>query len=271
MNIRQVIQRITFSLSTGTSKETRHQSLTGDEWHKVLVGSATKDQIINRVRNCSMSDWNRLLVESTRPGESLLEIGSGTGEMSLLLAHLGRRVTLLDISNDSLRLSESCAAALGLSIKTVQADVRKKLHFSDNTFDCSWSSGLLEHFSTDLRRLILKEQARITRGRIISFVPNSACLAYRIGKADQESRGVWPYGLENPLMSQKDDFAAAGITVTREFTVGAKHAISFLRQDSHFFRELSRWILDQPEAELLDYWQGYLIVTEGIKTKLKII
>jgi ubiquinone/menaquinone biosynthesis C-methylase UbiE len=207
------------------------------------------------------------MVDITAPGESVLEVASGTGEISLNLAMLGRKVTLLDLSSESLKFSEACASELGLSIKTVQGDVLETLPFPKDSFDCSWSSGLLEHFSPEIRQAILREQARITRDRVISLVPNAACLAYRVGKADQEIRGVWPYGLETPLHSQRDDFSAAELLMVYENTVGAKHALSFLRKSHPLFNGLNRWISERSEEELQDCRQGYLLATVGKKRK----
>jgi SAM-dependent methyltransferase len=223
-------------------------------------------EVISRVRAGRMSEWCRFLVEASAAGESVLEIASGTGEMSLVLASLGRSVTLLDFSLDSLRFSQSCAEALGLVIRTVQADILHGAPFVDGEFDCCWSSGLLEHFPLETRRAILKEKARVSRERVISLVPNAACLAYRIGKVDQERRGIWPYGLETPIETQRDDFAAAGLEVRQEQSVGAKHAVNFLQSQKPLFRELRRWVAEQSEHELLSCRQGYLLATVGIKS-----
>jgi cyclopropane fatty-acyl-phospholipid synthase-like methyltransferase len=171
----------------------------------------------------------------------------------------------VDFSPDSLRFSQSCARELGLDIRTVQADVLQGVPFADGEFDCCWSSGLLEHFPPETRQAILREKARLSRGRVISLVPNAACLAYRIGKADQELRGVWPYGLETPIETQRDDFAAAGLEVTRECSVGAKHAVNFLQSKNPLSRELKRWVAGQSEPELLDCRQGYLLATVGVR------
>lgn len=239
--------------------------LSAEMWHNVLIGPGTQDEVVHRVRSGTKSDWCRFIIEVTAPGESVLEIASGTGEMSLILASLGRRVTLVDFSPECLAFSQSCAKALGLGIRTVQVDLLEGLPFQEDEFDCSWSSGLLEHFPPEIRQAILKEQARTSRGTVVSMVPNSACLAYRIGKADQEIRGIWPYGVETPLETQRDDFAAAGLSVLRELTLGAKHAKSFLQSKQPLFRELRNWIDCQSENGLLDCRQGYLLATVGKK------
>lgn len=249
----------------GAPREGVADRLSAEKWHDVLVHPGTLDAVVSRVQRGEMSDWCRYLVAATAPGESVLEIASGTGEISLVLASLGRSVTLVDLSTESLAFSRRCAERLGLAIKTVEADVLERFPFDDDSFDCVWSSGLLEHFSPPERVTILREKGRVSRGRVVSLVPNAACLAYRAGKADQEARGVWPYGLETPIQTQREDFAAAGLAVTGESTVGASHALAFLRRGHPLHRALNKWLAERPEDELLDCWQGYLLATVGEK------
>jgi hypothetical protein len=112
---------------------------------------------------------------------------------------------------------------------------------------------------------MIKEQARITRRQLISIVPNAACVAYRYGKTYQEERGQWPYGLEMPILSMRDEFAAAGMLVQSEYSVGAWHALSFLPKSHPFRQTLSRWMERLAPEELSDWHQGYLLVTVGRK------
>ena len=170
------------------------------------------------------------------------------------------RATIL--SADSLAFTGRCAAQLGLEVETVCGDATTTLPFETRSFDCVWSSGLLEHFTADERRAMLREWARVCRGRLISLVPNAASVAYRIGKRAQEGDGVWPYGLETPLQSLRDDYVAAGLRVETEFSVGAKHSLNFLH-DRSIKRTLAKVFLGLSRRELRDWNQGYLLVTIG--------
>jgi SAM-dependent methyltransferase len=195
----------------------------------------------------------------------VLEIGSGTGEISLFLAQAGRRVTVIDYSDESLAFVRRCSRDLGVDIETVLADATQPLPIRDDQFDCTWSSGLLEHFEASERREMLREWARVTRGVLIDLVPNAACVGYRAGKADQEVRGEWIYGLEMPLLTQRDDFEAAGLQVLSEYSAGAKHALNFLEAGDPLRHALSDWMDDKSPDELRALHQGYLLVTVGKK------
>ena len=244
----------------------KRSRLSGAQWNDVLITPDLERVHVDEIRFNDFSDWGRTVVLQTRPGDRVLEIGSGTGKISLQLAQAGRRVTCFDSSADSLSFTSRCAAHLGLAVGTVCGDATLTLPFVSRHFDCVWSSGLLEHFTSAERRAMLREWARACRGQLVSLVPNAASMAYRIGKLAQERDGVWPYGLEMPLPSLRDDYEAAGLTVTREFSVGPEHSLNFLgdrslrRTLAGIFRRLSR-------AALEDWNQGYLLVTIGTARK----
>lgn len=242
------------------------QRLNANEWNNLLIYSDLKPKLIHRVRAGALSDWGREILDATSAGQSVLEVGSGTGEISLRLALQGRKVTLLDFSHDSLTFARQCAAELGVTVKTVEADALNPLSFQDETFDHTWSSGLLEHFTAQERRSILREQARITRGSVITLVPNAACVAYRVGKAYQEEQGIWPYGLEIPIFSLREDYEAAGLQVKSEYSVGPRHALNFLPADHQLRKGLASWMEDKSDEYLRDCHQGYLLMTNGSKT-----
>lgn len=243
----------------------KRSPLSGSQWNEVLSAQVSPAAIVDRIRHNRLSEWAQAICLATAHGERVLEIGSGTGEISLHLAQGGRRVTALDFSHESLTLARQCAAELGAALETVQADATQPLPFADDAFDCTWSSGLLEHFSAAERRGMLREWRRVTVGRVMALVPNAACVAYRAGKAYREEQGIWSYGLETPLRSLRDDFEAAGLDVVSEYSVGARHALSFLPPDHPLRQALSSWIESLSDQELQDCHQGYLLVTIGSK------
>lgn len=243
----------------------KRSRLSGSDWNQVLISPSSQQAVVERVRHNRLSEWGQVILLETSPGEKVLEIGSGTGEISLHLAQAGRQVTALDCSPESLEFIQRCAAALGVAIETVLADATQPLPFPDDAFDCVWSSGLLEHFAPDERRDMLREWRRIARGKVIALVPNAACVAYRAGKAYQEEQGIWPWGLETPILSLRDDFETAGLHVVSEYSVGARQALSFLPAGHPLRRPLSAWVDSLSPGELRDCNQGYLLVTIGVK------
>jgi SAM-dependent methyltransferase len=78
-------------------------------WHDLECGAYTQD----------LSLWREL---AARHGDPVLEIGAGTGRVTLELARAGHSVTALDV--DDLLLAELDGRAAGLDVTTVVADAR---------------------------------------------------------------------------------------------------------------------------------------------------
>jgi malonyl-CoA O-methyltransferase len=243
----------------------KRSRLSGSDWHGVLLSGSHRNALVDRIRRNKVTEWGQEILLATRSDQKVLEIGSGTGEISLFLAQAGRRVTVIDYSAESLAFVRRCSADLGVEVETVLADATRALPIRDDEFDCTWSSGLLEHFEASERCEMLREWARVTRGVLIDLVPNGACVGYRAGKSEQEARGEWIYGLEMPLLTQRDDFEAAGLRVLSEYSVGAKHALNFLANDHPLRHALSDWMDEKSPEELRALGQGYLLVTIGQK------
>lgn len=186
-NLRYDLSRACDALGT-------EQPLSGDQWYGVLHLADAKERVLGNLRSGALSDWGQSILSRTAHGDRVLEVGSGTGEISLALAKAGRLVTLLDVCPDSLRFAAECAEDLGIHVETVAADAMQRLPFPESAFDCVWSSGLLEHFTQQERLTMLRDWTRVSRGKVVNLVPNAACLAYRLGKAMREERnlGVWP-------------------------------------------------------------------------------
>jgi malonyl-CoA O-methyltransferase len=235
--------------------------LGGDEWNQVIM-AASADVIVEQVVHNRLTEWTRAIVNATSPGDRVLEIGSGTGQMSLHLAVAGRLVTALDVNRDNLTFFEECAARLGVEIATIEADATAALPVEDDSFECVWHSGLLEHFTREERRRMLEDWARVATRRVISLVPNGSSVAYRAGKTTRERAGTWPYGIERTLTSLRDDFDAAGIDVEEERSIGVAHALTFLPEAHPLRKALEAWIRREPE-DALGANQGYLLLTVG--------
>jgi SAM-dependent methyltransferase len=77
--------------------------------------------------------------------QSVLELGAGTGRDTKFLALNGFKVTALDYSAGALATLAEKSQNLGLSdsVDTVLHDVRRRLPFSDNSFDACYSHMLL--------------------------------------------------------------------------------------------------------------------------------
>ncbi|MEA3324083.1 MAG: methyltransferase domain-containing protein [Euryarchaeota archaeon] len=88
--------------------------------------------------------WKTLLKNTIRTNRNLriLDVGTGTGFLALLLAEMGHNVTGIDISKRMLEKSRQNADAMHLSIDFMHGDA-EKLPFEDEMFDIVVNRNLL--------------------------------------------------------------------------------------------------------------------------------
>ena len=70
-----------------------------------------------------------------RPGEHILDMAGGTGDIAFRMAQRGAQVTVSDINADMLAVGEQRASKRGLSGLTWKVENAEKLSFADNSFD----------------------------------------------------------------------------------------------------------------------------------------
>jgi ubiquinone/menaquinone biosynthesis C-methylase UbiE len=103
----------------------------------------------------------------------VLEVGVGTGSMSIFLSWLGYRVTAVDNSPEVLNTARRNSAAFhGHHVQFVEADAFKP-PFVDDSFDVAFHQGLLEHFSDGDIHKLLSEQLRVAP-IAVARMPNHA-------------------------------------------------------------------------------------------------
>lgn len=100
-----------------------------------------------------------------KPGERLLEIGCGRGELLLACAGRGARAVGLDYARDAVRLSQ---ATCGEAAKVLQADATS-LPFAERSFDKVFLGDVLEHLTLEQAHAMLREAHRVLRpgGRLV--------------------------------------------------------------------------------------------------------
>jgi len=106
-------------------------------------------------------------VAELRPGGRALDLGCGTGVVSLALAQRGFDVVGVDHSPEMLELARQKFAAAGANATLETGDVRA-LRFADGEFDLVTIQGLLHH----LEELdgCLGEMARVLRGGGLFYI-----------------------------------------------------------------------------------------------------
>lgn len=94
-------------------------------------------------------------------GLCVLCLASGGGQQSAAFGLLGADVTVFDLSETQLARDREAAAHYGLSIRTVQGDMRNLSLFDDDAFDIVWQAYSI-NFVPDLRP-VLSEVTRVLR------------------------------------------------------------------------------------------------------------
>jgi len=83
----------------------------------------------------SKAKWQDLFIEVMgRDKLKVLDVGTGPGIISLLLAELGHSVTGVDFSSEMLANAKNNAAAFGLSVRFEKGDA-ENLPFAPDSFD----------------------------------------------------------------------------------------------------------------------------------------
>ena len=147
------------------------KTLRGDRWRPV-IGLAYKllAPIYDRGAQTLLADYDDVIQEwlqrvEIAPSDHVLDLGCGTGAVTLPAASMGRRVTGLDRSANMLAKLRTKAGDHAIS--AVQGDARW-LPFPDQTFGVIVTSFMLLHLTTDEKRQALREIYRIlgTDGRV---------------------------------------------------------------------------------------------------------
>lgn len=250
------------------SENSTHLDANG--WQRLVLDKHAEDLsgMVASITNGRPGPLAEQLLGQTQVGWRVLETGAGWGSISATLAVQGRQVALLDWSPEIVQQGISLLDACGVAGHGVCADLFAPLPFADNSFDCVWSSGVLEHFSRDEQVRILKESMRVAKSRVISLVPNAYSLAYRIGKWYMERTDQWEFGYEQPIESQSDLFSEAGLVPILETTIDAARATWFLERlpGSRLLKALWRKAI-AADVHFLEATahQGYMLLTIGTK------
>jgi SAM-dependent methyltransferase len=163
-------------------------------------------------------------------GKRILEVGSGSGLVSLALAETGARVTLCDISPEALRFSEAAFARRNACGEMIQGSILG-LPFEDAAFDVVWNAGVIEHFKAEEQIQALREMLRVTRpgGRVVVAVPWAGAGIYARAKAYADSRKLWQPGYEVPIRSFRDLAPRIPAEITHEYATGFLAQLHFLK------------------------------------------
>lgn len=146
-------------------------------WSIISSNQTSKECLFTRSRTRTIYEfWQRAyakdllnLIEK-RTYNEFLELGAGRGTTSMYLNEAGyKQITLVDLSEEAKNLAYKNFKKFQLSYKDfVLADVRMT-PFPDESFDCIYNIGLLEHFEKP--EDVLREAFRLLRKKGLIFMP----------------------------------------------------------------------------------------------------
>jgi 2-polyprenyl-3-methyl-5-hydroxy-6-metoxy-1,4-benzoquinol methylase len=165
-------------------------------------------------------------------GLRTIELGAGTGDISLLLALEGANTTLYDANEQALELAQFKFSVARLKPKLCTGDFLNLDAGLRGQFDVAVSYGTVEHFDGEDRLRACRAHVEVLRprGMVAISVPNTHCLPYRMNKWWQEKRGTWSWGLEIPYSRAELNRIAKAIGLA-EWSI---HGSSFLRDWDQF-------------------------------------
>ncbi|WP_162792689.1 methyltransferase [Ochrobactrum sp. 3-3] len=154
-------------------------------------------------------------------GSQLLEVGSGSGHLSLAINQAGYKTDMLDFAEDALSHAKLIFQKFDGSPDS-RFLLLDALNFDPTPlpkYDLAWNSGVCEHFSNESLIAMLRNMSNVSRNVCI-VVPNPSSVFYLAGKRAFLDKGIWPYGTELQRDNYEKLIEAAGLAVTRHGYIG---------------------------------------------------
>ncbi len=191
----------------------------------VVDDNFVRSRILSTIRSLGWQYIIAFLLKRQIPFEQLktIEIGCGTGTLSLTLNLLGANTTLLDADEGALKTARKVFSVYGRTASYIKANVidpppEELMH----KFDIVISGGLLEHFSgQDRERVVLYHKLLIkSDGFVYVGVPNRLRLFYQTVVILSRIMGLWSRDIEIPFTPLELKKIAKRVGFSKKLVIG---------------------------------------------------
>lgn len=153
-------------------------------------------------------------------GISAIELGSGSGHLSTILAKQGVSVTLLDFSPKSLAFAKKIFSQHNVEGNYICQDLFDLC--IDESYDIAWNCGVLEHFNDNELDEIIRNLTTIHAKYFIFIVPNATAIPYLLYRHNMDSNNEWIWGREFLRTDYIERFEKENFKYIDSFYVGKK-------------------------------------------------
>ncbi|MFH0905263.1 MAG: class I SAM-dependent methyltransferase [bacterium] len=154
-------------------------------WHKYYQAPLALEGLLG-----NLYGQRNFLSEILNSGAcKILEVGTGSGAMSIFFSWLGLDVTGIDVDPQVIDKAKQESARLNGRAQFAAADAFQ-LPYPDNSFELIFHQGVLEHFSDDDIHRMLTEQLRVAP-RVVFSVPNQWYPQLDFGNERLMSKANW--------------------------------------------------------------------------------
>ena len=133
-----------------------------------MLASEREDMLYREGKRCAIADEETnmmAMLGETSEQKSLLDLGCGTGEISVALQEMGYKTKGLDFSSEAIKIGKSNGLDCDL------ADLDQGIPEEDSSYDVVWAGDVIEHVFDPI--LVLSEASRVLKsdGKFYATIP----------------------------------------------------------------------------------------------------